>query len=62
MTERHPFGRPATGSLIGRGKDLQILRTFFESAGSGGGALLLAGAAGIGKTALLHAAAEEAVG
>ena len=46
--------------LIGRTEDLRILRRFFESAGSGGTSLLLAGAAGVGKTALLDAAAEEA--
>jgi hypothetical protein len=62
MAERDPSGQVGAGTLIGRDKDLQILRTFLKSAGSGGASLLLAGAAGIGKTVLLDAAAEEAVG
>ena len=49
---------PATGDprlvgLVGRDDDLQRLRSFLDEASSSGGALLLAGAPGIGKTVLL---------
>ncbi|MDI5913239.1 MULTISPECIES: AAA family ATPase [Streptomyces] len=39
--------------LIGRDKDVGSIRDFFEAAGVRGGALLLVGDAGLGKTAVL---------
>jgi DNA-binding CsgD family transcriptional regulator len=45
--------------LIGRDRELTALESFLVAAG-GGATLLLAGEPGVGKTALLHAAAEMA--
>src|SRR3954470_8800308 len=39
--------------LIGRDKDVGSIRDFFEAAGVRGGALLVVGDAGLGKTAVL---------
>jgi DNA-binding CsgD family transcriptional regulator len=47
-------------SLIGRDDDLDHLRVFVDRAALGGGALLLSGDAGVGKTVLLDATAEYA--
>jgi hypothetical protein len=44
-------------SLIGRDEELALLRSFVDRATSVGEALVLAGAAGVGKTALLNATA-----
>ncbi|MEU4097486.1 AAA family ATPase [Streptomyces sp. NPDC026673] len=46
------------GSLIGRGGDLQQIRDLLGM-GAGGGALLLSGEAGVGKTAVLDALAQQ---
>src|SRR5262245_14903386 len=45
--------------LFGREADLDAIRAYFENAGVRGGALLVVGAAGVGKTAVLD---EVAVG
>ncbi len=47
--------------LVGREQELDRLREFIEEAASDGGALLIAGEAGVGKTALLDQAAAHAV-
>jgi DNA-binding CsgD family transcriptional regulator len=46
--------------LLGRSGDLEFIRSFFVDSALQGGALLLSGDAGIGKTALLDAAANAA--
>ena len=47
--------------LVGRQSELAVLRSFVAEAAAGrGGALVVTGAPGIGKSALLHAAAQEA--
>jgi DNA-binding CsgD family transcriptional regulator len=46
--------------LIGRDRELEILARFLEHAAADGGAFLLMGAPGAGKTALLDAAADAA--
>jgi AAA ATPase domain len=46
--------------LVGRERDLSLLRTFVAEAAEDGGALLLTGDAGVGKTALLNVVAAEA--
>ena len=48
------------GSLIGRGDDLEYLTAFVDQAALSGGALLLSGEAGVGKSVLLDAAAAHA--
>jgi hypothetical protein len=48
------------GSLIGRGDDLEYLTAFVDQAVLPGGALLLSGEAGVGKSVLLDAAAAHA--
>jgi DNA-binding CsgD family transcriptional regulator len=53
-------GGAAPGSLIGRGHDLEYITAFVDQAAVSGGALLLSGAAGVGKTVLLDAAAAHA--
>src|SRR5579872_934838 len=64
------WDRPRTGwpdmthratALIGRDSELGILATFLEHAAAEGGAFLLVGEPGAGKTALLDAAAAAAV-
>ena len=52
--------RQAAGGLIGRDRDLGFLLEFFRQAAAGGGALVLSGDPGMGKTALLNALAESA--
>ena len=49
-----------TSTLIGREGELQLVESFLDSAGSGARAILLAGEAGIGKTAIWHAAIRAA--
>ncbi|MFI6407596.1 ATP-binding protein [Streptomyces sp. NPDC050548] len=48
--------------LVGRGHDLGLVRGFVDEAVVSGGALLLSGDAGVGKTVLLDAAAGQARG
>jgi type II secretory pathway predicted ATPase ExeA len=50
----------APGSLIGRADDLEYIAAFADRAAVSGGALLLSGEAGVGKTVLLDAAAAHA--
>jgi len=50
----------APGSLIGRDNDLEYITAFVDQATVSGGALLLSGEAGVGKTVLLDAAAAHA--
>jgi hypothetical protein len=59
----HGGGAPiskAPGSLIGRDGDLEYITAFVDQAAASGGALLLSGEAGVGKTVLLDAAAAHA--
>jgi hypothetical protein len=56
-------GAPRSGSaepLIGRDREVGFLRSFVDQAAAQGGALLLSGDAGVGKTVLLDAAATQA--
>jgi DNA-binding CsgD family transcriptional regulator len=48
------------GGLVGRERELERIRSFLARAAADGDALLLSGEPGVGKTALLDAAAEEA--
>ncbi|WP_433557525.1 helix-turn-helix transcriptional regulator [Pseudonocardia xinjiangensis] len=48
------------GSLVGRTRELDRIRSFLDRAATGGEALLLSGEPGVGKTVLLDAAAETA--
>ncbi|MEV0117338.1 AAA family ATPase [Streptomyces sp. NPDC050844] len=50
------------GELIGRGPELDMMRGFVDEVATFGGALLLSGEAGVGKTVLLDAAASYARG
>ncbi|MFE9692753.1 AAA family ATPase [Micromonospora sp. NPDC005806] len=45
--------------LIGRDRDIEMIRSFVDDATARGGALLLSGDAGVGKTALLAVAASH---
>lgn len=49
-------------ALVGRERELKIIASFLERAAADGGALLLLGEPGVGKTVLLDAAAEMASG
>jgi predicted ATPase len=49
-----------TNRLVGRGRELATLRSFLGAAAGDGATLLLTGEPGVGKTALLVAAAEMA--
>jgi DNA-binding CsgD family transcriptional regulator len=49
-----------TGSLVGRDTELATIHTLLAGADRHGGALMLVGEAGVGKTALLDAAVAEA--
>ena len=53
-------GGTQIGSLIGRDDDLEYLTAFADRAAVSGGALLLSGEAGVGKTVLLEAATAHA--
>ncbi|QDQ15191.1 helix-turn-helix transcriptional regulator [Streptomyces spectabilis] len=57
-----PLPSDPAGHLIGRGQDLDLMRGFVDDVRNSGGALLLTGDAGVGKTALLDAAAAHAHG
>jgi DNA-binding CsgD family transcriptional regulator len=46
-------------SLVGRDRDLEFLRSFVEEASEQGGAMLVTGDAGVGKSALLDRVATE---
>lgn len=59
MIAETPATAPAT-ALVGRGAELGLLGSFVTDAASCGAALVLAGDAGVGKTALLDAAADAA--
>ena len=48
-------------ALAGRDGDLGVIRSFLDQASAGGAALLLTGEPGVGKTALLDAAQEQAM-
>jgi MoxR-like ATPase len=50
-----PIGK-APGPLIGRDDDLEYITALADRAAVSGGALLLSGEAGVGKTVLLDAA------
>ena len=50
----------ASGSLVEAGYDLEFITAFVDRAAGSGGALLLSGEAGVGKTVLLDAAAAYA--
>ncbi|MDT7579968.1 MAG: hypothetical protein QOK35_1232, partial [Pseudonocardiales bacterium] len=54
------FETAAPAGLIGRQQDLDVVRSFAGQASVSGGALVIAGEPGIGKTALLDAVATEA--
>jgi DNA-binding CsgD family transcriptional regulator len=49
-----------TKALLGRSRDLTLMGAFLDRAGTDGEALLLSGEPGVGKTALLDAAADVA--
>ncbi|WP_328623849.1 AAA family ATPase [Streptomyces sp. NBC_00353] len=59
MIGSHSPARGTADRLIGRDRDLQRIRDLL-GIGAGGGALLLSGEAGVGKTAVLDALAEAA--
>ena len=52
--------RPLPGSLLGRAGELALIGEFLDRAGRDGDAMLVTGEPGVGKTALLDAAAERA--
>jgi len=53
-------GDGRAGSLVGRDPELAMIHAFLLEARSRGGALVLVGDAGVGKTALLDAAVADA--
>lgn len=50
----------STSTLVGRDRDLEVIRAFVDEAPARGQALLLSGDPGVGKSALLDAAEELA--
>ncbi|WP_399895873.1 ATP-binding protein [Streptomyces sp. BBFR51] len=60
MNELDPRTSHDSTGLIGRDRDLKFVRSFFNDSAVQGGALLLSGEAGVGKTALLDAVASAA--
>jgi DNA-binding CsgD family transcriptional regulator len=59
LGERHGNGSQAS-QLVGRESEINRIRAFVAAARTDGGALLVTGEPGIGKTGLLHTAAEAA--
>jgi DNA-binding CsgD family transcriptional regulator len=58
---RRPFCRDDQPSeLVGRDEDVTVIRAFIDQVPARGGALLISGEPGVGKTALLDAAARTA--
>jgi DNA-binding CsgD family transcriptional regulator len=57
--ERRDDGRPSD-RLVGRESEMTRIRAFLAAARTDGGALLVTGAPGVGKTGLLNAASEAA--
>lgn len=55
-----PPRREVTDALIGRDGELKLLQSFLDEAALRGGALLVAGEPGVGKSVLLDMAAEVA--
>ncbi|GGM62243.1 AAA family ATPase [Dactylosporangium sucinum] len=51
---------PGGVDLVGRDDEIAVLRSFLDAAAGSGGALLLVGEPGVGKTALLRVAADDA--
>ncbi|MGH2354084.1 MAG: AAA family ATPase, partial [Chloroflexota bacterium] len=49
-----------TGHLVGRQSEMDRIRAFLATARTDGGALLVTGEPGVGKTVLLNAASEAA--
>ncbi len=60
MSNVEALRRSAPATLVGRDGELELLGSFLGEAAVHGGALLLSGDPGVGKTALLDAAAEQA--
>ncbi|HEX6525592.1 MAG TPA: ATP-binding protein, partial [Streptosporangiaceae bacterium] len=59
---RDGSSRPGAGApLVGRDEDIGFICSFVDQAAAGGGALLVSGEIGVGKTVLLEAAASHAV-
>ncbi|MBC3842125.1 helix-turn-helix domain-containing protein [Streptacidiphilus sp. 4-A2] len=58
--ESDPSNCSIEAALLGRDQELRLLRDFIDRVRNGGGAMLLTGGAGLGKTALLDAAATAA--
>jgi predicted ATPase len=54
------MAQTAAHSLFGRKRDVAALGAFVEDAGEHGGAILVTGDAGVGKTALVNAVAAHA--
>src|SRR6185503_4794653 len=57
--ERPADGRQA-GQLVGRDSEMERIRAFLAAARTDGGALLVTGEPGVGKTVLLNAASQAA--
>ena len=60
LSGRIAFVKPSAHPLFGREQDVSFLRAFVDGAAEDGGALLLTGDAGVGKSALLNLVASEA--
>jgi DNA replication protein DnaC len=56
-----PSQRAVAETLVGRVEELERIRSFLDEASADGGALLVSGDAGVGKTVLLDAAADMAL-
>ncbi len=60
MADVRPLSREEAPELIGRGADLDLVRSFLARAADRGGALLLTGGPGVGKSAVLEQACRTA--
>lgn len=60
-TGDNPPQPPAPGGLVGRDQELALLTRFVDQSATDSGMLLFVGEPGVGKTALLRAAAQQAV-